>query len=1185
MANQFLQQLDDETKDRLQAAVTQALSEGIPEQTITALIEKNAEHIFRESFRQKAKSFSDPIDSAIGMGLSLIEPNIENLIALPLSFLTGPGVGKLAAKGLANRGIRRVAVKFLADPFSHRRTVVFNAARKEGLLEAFGSAVRMKDEPGFLLSLSRAFGFALPFAATDAADAMMDDESPAGAFGGTLGAFVALDMVLTSALPGVGHKISSSLRRRFTEEVFRKSPTGEAIMGAEKLLRGGSAAHLFTSTGDLLRGAARRADPALVNLGRQIADEIPDSIMTRIKDRIAAPYRLKRQFTERFTAEGVDPREVRPVRPNVRIDTSEIETTPEVEAELREFVDARLAERGIVLPPPERSKVVEAVSFEAAMRVPGRAADIGHDGLVTIGEATSRAMTSIRSESPKAAAAIDEATELAETAGLIGNSPAEQTVTTAIKNTRSVPIDARVPGAVTKDPVVAQTSAGPVPRAPDIVTELDASGQLVTAAPTTRRPRLPETLSRGNRIQRNSDGRTGVVENIARSGIKSPKIFKVGVMWDDGGFQLVRPTEISLAETPIHALEAEAEAAATAAAEVPLKRTGRAYVNSLGPAAKGSAVRVSRPDGSTVDAVITEAGENSVTIRLPSGRKQTVPYKNVLGGVVDTPPPVVPTIPTPRAPDLVMTDAEGLEADIAARIFPFRSGRNFGLRINWADLSRMTPETKARFPKESLLGRQAVVTKAHVVAPVGSTARTKGIPMPAGTELIIGREEFGFVKGHRKLDYRAYVWRLDPDSQAFHVVHYGNVEHLKAAGVEIADTPFGGTPEASRNALLEIIAREKVTAADVERVESKVFQSIITGKETRIPREEISRVLNDMPDGIPFYNSMIVQRLKARNIRRTTSMAAAPEIRGAERMAREVADPLHLRRRSEGEMFPKVENIEILKTFRSEEPDPEKLAILQNEMENFRRLSFIEEGMTPRKEVAARKLKGKKAAGIHLTEKERVLDSLIISARRGLTEPEATQLAELKSRFSTVQNLEAEAQASTNEMVGAITAYRPIPLGEGGVPIVTTPEILPVSAPGPQLPMASQVASKLAVDDASIVADPVTADTLRNRFKKIASDEESALDLMFGLNDFANARGLKIDVHWNPDYTGDAAKEKLVAAVDVTFEGRTVRSYSAEQIPELIDDLANFTPGDSTFAEKMRLIMGDLNDFRPDGGC
>lgn len=1134
MPNQFLQQLDSETKDRLQLAVERALNEGIPEDTIRGLLEANGEQLFRESFTRRANEFSDPIDTAVGLGLSLIEPNVENLVALPLSFITGPGLGKLAAKGLGSKAVRRLAVKFLMSPpgvgnYAHPRRVLFDAARKEGLEKAFGAAIRIKEEPHFMVSLARAFGFAAPFAATDALAAAVDedDTNPLTAFGSTLGTFVTLDMILTTALPGIGNKIASGLRRRISEETFRATPFGSTLMRAfdAGYLQGAPSVMQYGQRpvrGALPERATRYARALLPQFGEYDFDSETQAALRKMTER---------DIEAILAGEGA--------------------VTPEARAAVR-----RMAGRGIDVE-------------DLLTRLTGQA-----DGLNTVGQATSRAMTSIRTGSPRAAAAIDEAVEIAETSGLIGDTPAEQTVVAAIKDTRPATVDERVPGAMTKgETTSAQATSAATPSADNLVTELDASGRPVASAALTSEV---DAIVPRSRVTR-KDGRTATVSNVERTGGKKPKVKKVWVEWDDGGTGAVLPSEIASVQP---ALEAEAEAAAVAAAEAPVALTGRAFINTISDeAALGNTViRVKGLDGSPRDAILLGIGDDAVTVRMPSGKKRVVPYEEVLGPVAE--PPTVSLAPTPKVQDLALTDAEGFEADIAAKIFPFRSGRNFGMRVNWADVSRMTTETKTRFPKESLLGRQAVVTKTHVVYPSG-TGQNKGIPLPEGTELIVGREEYGFVKGHRKLDYRAYVWRYDPESGAFHIVHYGNVEHLKAAGVEIADTPFGGTSEASRNALLEIISREKVTAADVELANSKVFQSVITGKETRLPREEIARVLNDMPDGIPYYNSMIIKRLKARNIRRTSSMAAAPEIRGAERIAREVADTGETRGRGHHDIFVNVQNLEILKTARANVPNPETVAIIDSDLLQLRRLTFIREGMTPRKESARKKHRAMKAKGIRLTEKQRVLDSLINASERGLTEGEAKELARLESTYGTARDLDAALQGTVTDMVAAISEYRPAPLDATGAPVLTTPEILRPDAPGPQLAYANQLVRSTA-PDTSAIADSVTAETLRNRFKKIATDEDTALDLMFGLQDFAHARGLDIDVRWNRDYTGQYDKEKLVASVKLTFEGKTVRSYDAEQIPELIDFMAEFAPGDSTIAEKMRMIVRDLNEIRPE---
>ncbi len=442
MPNPFLEQLDDETKSQVKAAIAEAINAGIPAEQVAKFVSDNGERIFRRKLEQNALSIADPRGEFAEGLLSFIEPNAMNAIALPASMVTGPLAGKLVAKTLGSSAIKRLAVRFVGDPT--RRSVLFSAARKEGLTEAFGAMVRIKEEPAFLVSLGRAVGFSMPFATTDAIEAVNDERSPAGAFGTSLGVFTALDLTLTRMLPGVGHTIAKAARRRISEDMFRKTAFGEAALGAESVLR----------------DAFQRAKGAAKDTGAEVVDEMADRLTTLTPLVQSALRKMTQRDVEAVRSTIAANKQPRALLSAVTESGRHVELTPDVQDALRIMTEADM----------------NAIRNE------------GSTGFHSFAESVQRAHNSIRIDDPKASAAIEAAIDEGISSGLIDNSPASQTLVAAMKG-RSIEVPASIAPAVNPQSVGARPEASklasaieaPIPQ--KVGRSADEIAELIEATP------------------------------------------------------------------------------------------------------------------------------------------------------------------------------------------------------------------------------------------------------------------------------------------------------------------------------------------------------------------------------------------------------------------------------------------------------------------------------------------------------------------------------------------------------------------------------------------------------------------------------------------------------------------------------------------------------------------------------
>jgi len=489
MPEGLFSKLDEESKSRIMRMISEAKAKGIPVDQVESFLSQNAElirqHRNRETIFEAAGQRSDPLDTISNVALGFVEPTLENLIALPLSFFTGPLAGKAAGSLLGSRAIKNLAVKFVGDPKA--RTVIFDTARKAGLTEAFGSLVRIKSEPSFLYALSRATGFALPFAAADAVEAIDEDDSPLAAFGGSLGTFTAIDLLLTRALPGIGHQVAKALRTRVSEEYFAHTTFGESALKAEEFVQSRLKKHgLLIRTDEPVAAQIERASKILEEVSLKRASNLPVVAQETFLSKFSS---LKRR---REALAPLDPAVIRSIQINLPEMYSRIVTNPpddpvvqhirslaqkgmnakdlvndllkidvgppvfhrrlnpEVQQSLKKKIeDDILAVRSVTetgLTAEERSKV-EALSddeISALTNFLDRSYNTD-SGLLDFADSVRRALNTLRRDSPRAATAIEQSVDQGIAEGLIDESPTAQVIVSAIKN-ESVIVPEVLPG-------------------------------------------------------------------------------------------------------------------------------------------------------------------------------------------------------------------------------------------------------------------------------------------------------------------------------------------------------------------------------------------------------------------------------------------------------------------------------------------------------------------------------------------------------------------------------------------------------------------------------------------------------------------------------------------------------------------------------------------------------------------
>ncbi len=407
--------LSPETQTRMKSMFEELTRQGIPAEHVMRYFDENPDQII--SSIPPARPNVSMLDSLVG---PLLEPSPENLVALPLSFVTGGIAGKLATKFLPNAGIRRLAVRFLADPAA--RDIEFAAAKQVGLEGAFGSIASINAEKGLLHGLAVSFGMSLPFGVADMVRAAHDDESQAGAFASTVGTFAALDLGL-GALGAMGRGVSRLFRSRLSERLFRQTAFGEEMMGKfddyismTKALESPS-----------MRNAGAEADLAQAITGNEMADaasrRIGRFVPNQSKRLPGAPGRSG-QFGEKTILRRSSLDE--PI-------VGDVLTDPDFGPVFEDFM--RVGGNVSLMTPENQAVMAQIARFPAlqnkfSMALRERTAP---GGLPSVAQAITDTMTTIEAESPAHAAALRAAASDMMTKGMIEDTPAAQTIAAAIR--------------------------------------------------------------------------------------------------------------------------------------------------------------------------------------------------------------------------------------------------------------------------------------------------------------------------------------------------------------------------------------------------------------------------------------------------------------------------------------------------------------------------------------------------------------------------------------------------------------------------------------------------------------------------------------------------------------------------------------------------------------------------------
>jgi hypothetical protein len=438
MANPY-QHLSPDTQARIRSYAEEAIRSGIPAEEVFAYLDNNADSIITANLPvEPRQSF---LDSIIG---PIVEPSLANLVALPLSFGTASIAGKLATKFLPNAGIKRLAVRFLSD--TRARDVEFEVAKRAGLEGAFGSIASIVDEPGFMVGLAKSFGMSVPFATTSAIEAAHDDESSAGAFASTVATFAALDIGL-AGLGAAGRGISRLFRSRVNEQLFRRTAYGTEMMGKyDAFLKGqaDTAAHTAAQEAALAKkgpGWPRTAPrmepegplPMASDVGFTGPGAGPPSAgrSTRLPGAPGSSADFGTPITlRRSSLDVLDPRDAVEHTRDLHLDEDVTEVLKDFLAVGGE-IDLMTSANQAAMRQLKRFPALQN-KFSMALREHFAASD----GLPAVGQAVEAAMIGIETESPQRAASIRTAMNAAIEKGLIEETPAAQTIASAIVGER-----------------------------------------------------------------------------------------------------------------------------------------------------------------------------------------------------------------------------------------------------------------------------------------------------------------------------------------------------------------------------------------------------------------------------------------------------------------------------------------------------------------------------------------------------------------------------------------------------------------------------------------------------------------------------------------------------------------------------------------------------------------------------
>lgn len=212
-----LLKLSEETRKLLAAKAQEAIDSGIPAEQVLKFIEDHSDEIAMQ--HEPASMVRTPVVDFMENWIKpQIEPSMANMVAMPLSFATGP-LAKAGATALFPSLAKRAVVRMVSDP-----GIIYEAAagRAGAIAAKYGPLATIGQETRLLGALAHSFGVGLPFGVAHAMEAE-DDESQAGAFASTVATFAVFDMAFFS-LGALGRSVSRFFKTRLAEELMPQPP-------------------------------------------------------------------------------------------------------------------------------------------------------------------------------------------------------------------------------------------------------------------------------------------------------------------------------------------------------------------------------------------------------------------------------------------------------------------------------------------------------------------------------------------------------------------------------------------------------------------------------------------------------------------------------------------------------------------------------------------------------------------------------------------------------------------------------------------------------------------------------------------------------------------------------------------------------------------------------------------------
>lgn len=1204
--------LDEDAKARIQQFINEADARGVPVDKINEYIQQNADSFIDnatgQSVLKAAEDVSDPAGKLTGFGLSLIEPNAMNLIALPASFYTGGIGGKLLpaiTKFAGSKAIARLAVRFAADG-GKGSTYLFDAALKEGLETSYGALIRIAEEPSFIASLGRAVGMAIPFSTAEAIDAVEDDRSPVGAFAGTLSVFTALDLLLTQAVPGVGHVIGKKLRRRIASEFFYEEAALRGVFPPEVREK-------------IRQSIIPEMDAAALEVFERVKANVPE-------EHHRALALVLNSRTIKFA--GSDEASAA-IRKAFHIDIASERAKIKAEAEKQAKLQAELAEKARLrqletdrkkldlmkglLGSVERAKTrrLQAESdLEAALRTPRAPAALRESSVAAASATRERAelltsqqkreaviRASLRKSEPENVSPpdwlilnsmSDAEIEAYLMEDLIDRTSGSRGLTDFVNSVRrahdSLKRDSPQAASAVEQAAAMVEQSGAVPDNPTTRTVLSAlKGETVDDAgvvsnlTTAEKAAAGETVSaarpNASALEAAAEATPGVaapVDDIDALKIRLDKLTTPEEQLAElAAFEKTVPPGNNRERAYIHVRRKaikesvkapvkvtkdtadilEAEARGVSRDEIPID---------LDEVEQGQAV-TAIVNGQRVEAAIEDVTDDGrVLISLATGKRILVPDTDVfpIAGPKASASPSAEAVAEYTA-DVAFNDAKDYEASL---INKYRSELQHKQTVRYDPKMRanFTPKTQGRFPEGPVLGR--------IVRPRSNQffGRSRTL-LKKGEDLFIGREGMGLGRGGGGggvLTHKAFIYRMDPETNLPHYVGTVSGVDFDREGLKFFDQPFGGTVEAASDAVRAVLERQRGEAA---RLKALDYVKLFVGGKTVPDKEAAKDLLTSLKqpeDGdFPFMIRSLLDRMAA--IRERQAIKAAET--------------------SPSATVSKLEDVgnmadRLLSESNAAAITPEQAAINRAEAEEFHRLASHEEGLTPFKRDLLNQLRSSKKLTPHMKAQKAFLESI---QNVSFTVKQAKRLRELERKFGTAEEHNKRAAEKMEERVRSITFEHSEDLAIQRAQEEAAATGIPSSPPTPAI--SPEV---LAETEEAGVSKVVSGgiDGIENAWRRIGKTKVARFDwvdperpefspvadFLDKMYNYLSVRNMKMNVEWAPEPPGSEPATTMFGKLVFEYDGTYITEFEPAQMKDALNWLRTLDLDDPQLIKKIK---------------